>query len=93
MVDIRKDLIDKDLLEAEILKHKKSYLDMTVAQFNTPIMRDACVKAKEDATFEGKKDRAKAMEQVIETHNKNIAAFDEAKELSARTVDFLNTLK
>lgn len=93
MADFRKDLIDSELLEAEILKHKKNYLDMLVSQFTTPVMLAACVKAKEDATFDGNKERAKAMDNVIETHKKNVEAFEEAKDLSAKTVDFLNTLK
>ena len=93
MADFRKDLIDYEILEHEIIKHKKNYLDMLVSQFTTPVMLAACVKAKEDATFEGNKERAKAMDSVIETHKKNLAAFEEAKDLSAKTVDFLNTLK
>lgn len=86
----RKDLLDKDLLDAETLKHKKSYLDMLVSQFNTPIMREACENAKKDADKEGNKERAKAMQATIEAHDRNIAAFEEAKELAAKTVDFLN---
>ncbi len=90
---IRKDLIESSLLEAEILKHKKNYLDMVVAEFTTPTMRAACVKAKEDAVFEGNKERAKSLEDVIKTHDMNVKAYEEAKDLSIATVEFLNTLK
>jgi len=93
MADFRKDLIAPELLDAEILKHKKNYLDMLVSKFTTPSMKAACEKAKQDAIFAGEKDRAKALEQTITVHEKNMEAFEEAKELSAKTVDFLNTLK
>jgi hypothetical protein len=93
MVDIRKDLLDKELLDLEIMKHKKNYLDMVVSQFTTPDMREACIKAKEEAMFSGNKERVKGLEHTIATHDMNLKSFEEAKQLSAKTVDFLNTLK
>ena len=93
MADIRPDLIDKELLDLEIMKHKKNYLDMVVSQFTTPDMRDACIKAKEEAIYSGNKERVKGLEHTINVHDVNIKSFEEAKQLSAKTVDFLNTLK
>jgi hypothetical protein len=93
MADVRKDLIDKELVDAEIMKHKKNYLDMLVSQFTTPFMKAACVKAKDEAVFSGDKERAKGLEHTISVHDKNMEAFTEAQELSVKTVEYLETLK
>lgn len=91
-MEFNKDLLVKEQVEAEIFKQKKAYLDMIVNEFSTPLMKKACEKSKEDAMFEGNKARAEAMGKTIEQHDKNLAAFAEAKSFTEQTVKFLETL-
>lgn len=92
-MEFKKELVHPELLDAEILKQKKNYLDMIVNEFSTPMMKEACENAMKDATFEGNKDRAEAMKKTIDQHDKNLAAFAEAKSFTEKTIVFLESIK
>jgi hypothetical protein len=92
MADIRKDLLNQELLAEHIKTQEQNYLTSIINDFNTPELLNNCEKAKEDAIFEGKKERVAELERVINIHKSNINTWKESKELAEKTIDFLKSL-
>ena len=93
MREIRKDLLSKEIIDAEIMSAKKVYIDVLKQAYTTPIMLEMCEKAVADAKFDGNKERVSGLEQVIATHKSNEKAYGEAQEMQEKTVDYLISLR
>ena len=93
MAEVRKDLVNQEILAEFIKQKEQNYLAMLILEVETPIMLGLCEKAKQEAIFEGKKERADALEKSIVTHKSNFTASTEAKDTAAQTIDFLKSLK